>query len=60
MKMTYEQKVAEWDRLNRLGYSGCKGAVALRLRHMDKIAKEIGYPLSMPIYKEERDTQRNG
>lgn len=58
--MTYEQKVAEWDRLNQLGYSGCKGAVALRLLHMDKIAKEIGFPLSMPIYKEESDNQRNG
>lgn len=58
--MTYEQKVAEWDRLNQLGYSGCKEAIALRLLRMDEIAKEIGFPLSMPIYKEERDTKRSG
>lgn len=59
MNKSYEQKVAEWDRLNQLGYSGCKGAVALRLRHMDKIAEKIGYPLSLPVYKEELETQPN-
>ena len=48
-----EANVKEWNRLNSLGYSGCKGAIALRLTHMDKIAKKIGYPLSMPVYQEE-------
>ena len=56
--MTYEEKVAEWCRLNELGYAGCTGAVSLRLLHMDKIAEEIGYPLSLPIYKEELAEKR--
>ena len=45
-----EKLEKEWERLNRLGTVGCKGAVMLRTRHMDKIAVQIGYPLTMDIY----------
>ncbi len=58
--MAYDEKIAEWNRLNYLGYDGCAGAISLRLSRMDEIAKEIGYPLSLPVYKEELTDKRNG
>ena len=48
-----EKLKKEWERLNRLGTTGCKGAIMLRIRHMDKIAAQIGYPLTMDVYLEE-------
>lgn len=48
-----EKLKKEWERLNRLGTVGCKGAVMLRIRYMDKIAVQIGYPLTMDVYLEE-------
>lgn len=51
------QAIKEWERLNDLGLCGCKGAIMLRLVHMDTIARKIGYPLSMPVYLKEQEPQ---
>lgn len=45
--------IKEWEKYNKMGTSGCRGAVMLRLTYMDKIAKQIGYPMSKDVYLSE-------
>jgi hypothetical protein len=45
-----------WNELNRLmGFAKDLGARGLIAAHMDKIASEIGFPMTAPVMKENRD-----